>query len=88
MKAYQPPPPSLPRIEVSHEQHWIQCCKTGQRASSDFSYAGPLTEFALLGNIAIRLGGKIEWDAEHMRATGRPEADEWVRRPYRKGWKL
>jgi hypothetical protein len=73
---------------MSHEQHWIQCCKTGRRASSDFRYAGPLTEFVLLGNIAIRLGGKIEWDAENMQAIGRPEADEWIRRPRRKGWEL
>ncbi len=88
MKAYEPPPASLPRIGTSHEQHWVQCCKTGERASSDFSYAGPLTEFALLGNVAIRLGGTIEWNAAKMKAIGRPEADGWIRRPYRKGWKL
>ena len=88
METYQQPPQSLHRIGMSHEQHWIQCCKTGRRASSDFRYSGPLTEFVLLGNIAIRLGGKIEWDAENMKAIGRPEADEWIRRPYREGWEL
>jgi predicted dehydrogenase len=87
-KGYKPPAPSIPRVEMSHEQHWIQCCKTGERASSDFSYAGPLTEFVLLGNVAIRLGGKIDWDAKRMKAKGRPEADAWIRRPYRKGWTL
>ena len=88
MKEYQPPAKSLPRIGTSHEQNWIECCKTGGRACSDFSYAGPLTEFCLLGNVAIRLGGKVEWDAGNMKATGRPEADEWIRRPYREGWEL
>jgi len=88
LQEYRQPSPSLPRIGVSHEQHWIQCCKTGERASSDFSYAGPLTEFVLLGNIAVRLGGSIEWDAKHMKAKGRADADEWIRRPYRKGWRL
>ena len=87
-KEYTPPALSIPRIGMSHEQHWVQCCKTGERASSDFSYSGPLTEFVLLGNIAIRLGGVIEWNAEDMRAKGRPEADEWIRRPRRKGWEL
>ena len=88
LKAYELPPPTIPRVEVSHEQNWVQCCKSGEQASSNFSYAGPLTEFVLLGNVAIRLGGKIEWDPKHIKAKGRPEADEWIRRPYRRGWKL
>ena len=88
LESYKQPEPTIPRIGMSHEQHWIHCCKTGERASSDFSYAGPLTEFCLLGNVAIRLSGKIEWNAEKMKAKGRPEADEWIRRPRRKGWAL
>ena len=88
MKAYERPPESLPRVGATHEQHWIQCCKAGKPACSDFSYAAPLTEFCLLGNIAIRVGGKLEWDAENMTAVGRPEADAWIRRPYRDGWSL
>ncbi|HJN15604.1 MAG TPA: Gfo/Idh/MocA family oxidoreductase, partial [Armatimonadota bacterium] len=85
---YEPPEPTIPRIGMSHEQHFIHCCKTGEKASSDFSYSGPLTEFTLLGNVAIRCGGAIEWNAKKMKAVGRPEADEWIRRPRRKGWKL
>jgi len=88
MEAYEPPEPSLPRVGVSHEQRWIECCKAGEKASSDFSYAGPLTEFCLLGNLPIRVGGKIDWDADSMKAVGRPDADEWIRRPRRDGWEL
>jgi hypothetical protein len=40
----------------------------------------------LLGNLAVRLGKKIEWDAGALKATNAPEADELVRRPYREGW--
>ena len=87
-KDYNRPEPSVPRIGMSHEQSFIHCCKTGERASSDFRYAGPLTEFVLLGNVAIRLGGTIEWDAEKLRAEGRPDAAEWLARPRRKGWEL
>ncbi|MGQ9730779.1 MAG: Gfo/Idh/MocA family protein [Candidatus Zipacnadales bacterium] len=87
-ESYHPPAPSIPRIGMSHEQHWVHCCKTGERASSDFSYAGPLTEFVLLGNVAIRLGGTIEWDAEKLQARGRPEAEEWIKRPRRTGWRM
>lgn len=85
---FVPPPASIPRIGMSHEQHWVNCCKTGEEPSSHFGYAGPLTEFVLLGNVAIRLGGVIDWHAEGMRAIGRPEADEWIRRPRRRGWEL
>lgn len=89
MQAYKRPAPTLPRIHTTHEQHFIDCCKSGQRGSSDIAtYAGPLTEFVLLGNLAIRLGGEIKWDSKNLKAIGRPEADEWIRRPRRKGWEL
>jgi hypothetical protein len=45
-----------------------------------------LTEVMLLGNLALRTGQKIEWDAQAMQAKGHPEADELIRREYRKGW--
>ena len=85
---YEKPEPTIPRVGMSHEQRWVQCCKTGEKASSDFSYSGPLTEVCLLGNVAIRLGGVIKWNAKKMKAVGRPEADEWISRPRRAGWEL
>jgi hypothetical protein len=56
--------------------------------SSDFAYAAGLTELTHLGNLAIHLGGKIEWDAVAGRATNRPEADALIRMPRRPGWEL
>ncbi|QNN24430.1 Gfo/Idh/MocA family oxidoreductase [Planctomycetales bacterium ZRK34] len=88
MQAYKRPARTLPRATTVHEKQWIESCKANQPASSDFSYAGPLTEMCLLGNIAIRLGGVIEWDSENMKAIGRPEADPWIKRPRREGWAL
>jgi len=58
------------------------------RPSCPFSYAGPLTEAYLLGNIALKVGQKIEWDAKNMRVTNCPEANQYVSREYRKGWEL
>ena len=40
----------------------------------------------LLGNLAVRLGGRIDWDAKNMKAIGRPEADVFVKRAYRPGY--
>ena len=54
---------------------------------SNFDYAGPLTEMALLGNVAIRTGERVTWDAINMRATP-ALAQRYIRRDYRQGWAL
>ncbi len=89
MKAYKRPPKTLPRIKGSHEANWIEAIKSGGTASADFSYSGPLTELALLGNLAKRFPErKLRWDNGKMRVTNHDEANAWVRRPYRDGWSL
>lgn len=57
-------------------------------AWSNFDYAGKLTETVLLGNIALRSGGKIEWDAVNMKVTNNASAQQFVTREYRRGWEL
>ena len=71
-----------------HYLEWIDACKGGQPAWSNFDYAGPMTEAMLLGLVALRTGEKIEWDAKKMRVINLPEANKLVRREYRKGWVL
>ncbi|MEC8929036.1 MAG: Gfo/Idh/MocA family oxidoreductase [Verrucomicrobiota bacterium] len=71
-----------------HYQEWIDACKGGPAALSNFDYAGPMTESVLLANVALRAGRKIEWDAQAMRVTNHPKANAFVRHSYRKGWKL
>jgi hypothetical protein len=90
MKAYKRPAPTLPRVpRGGHEQDWARAIREGRKACSDFAHGGPLTEIALLGVIALRLAGtKLEWDAAKMRFPGSPEADPFVRPPYREGWSL
>lgn len=73
---------------VSHHQEWIQAMKAGKPASCDFAYSGPLTEAALLGNVAFRVGQKLDWDARNLRARNCPAADEFIRHQYRVGWAL
>ena len=48
----------------------------------------PLKVTANTGNVALRVGKKLQWDAVSMKATNAPEADQYIRRPYRKGWEL
>lgn len=89
MKDFIRPVPTLERIpNQDHYQDWIRACKTGKPACSNFDVAGPFTETVLLGNLALRLGKKIEWDSKNMRATNAPEADIFIRKKYRHGWAI
>ena len=56
--------------------------------SNFVDYAGKLTETVLLGNVAIRVGKRVVWDAEKLRAVDLAQADQYIRREYRKGWTL
>ena len=83
---YRRPAETLPR-SPGHHAEWIRACKGGPAAMSNFDYAGPLTEMALLGNVAIRTGQRVTWNAAELRAT--PDAAQrLIRREYRKGWTL
>ena len=89
MQAYDVPEKTIPRIEVTHEQNWIQAIKENKPASADFSYAGPLTESVLLGNIALKFPYEvIEYDPENMAIKGKDEATALLKREYRRGWSL
>jgi len=86
-REYKRPPKTLPRVE-GHHADWIQACKGGTPASSNFEYAARLCEFILLGNVALRTQKVLKWDAPNMKATNAPEADQYLREPYRAGWEL
>ncbi len=88
MKAYKLPDKSLPRVNGSHEQDWVDACKAGRKAGADFAYSGPLTEMCLLGNVAKRLDTRLEWDPVAMKVTNCPEANPYIHPPYREGWTL
>lgn len=85
---YQAPSPTLPRVGGRHHQDFISAVKENRQPLGNFDYAGRLTEFVLVGNLAVRLGKRIDWDGEAMVARGCPEAEALVKRPYRSGWTL
>ncbi|HSW44077.1 MAG TPA: Gfo/Idh/MocA family oxidoreductase [Phycisphaerae bacterium] len=89
-KDYRGFEPPKTRIEPSagHHAEWIRACKTGSPTLCNFDYSGLLIEHNLLGNVAYRTGQKLQWDHKNLKATGCPEADQYIRREYRKGWTL
>lgn len=54
MAEFQPPAPTLKRVETTHQGNWVNAILNGETTSSPFSYGGPLTEAVLMGNLAIK----------------------------------
>jgi len=87
-------PKTLPR-SIGHHKEWIEACKGGKPAGSNFDWAGPLAEVVLLGNVALRTSlreqltkTRLNWDGQNMRFTNMEEANKYLRREYRQGWSL
>jgi len=94
MKEYGKPPRVLER-SPGHHVEWIEACKGGKPAGSNFDHAGPLAEAVLLGNVSLRPElkeivnrQKLLWDPEKFEITNVPEANRFLRREYRRGWTL
>jgi predicted dehydrogenase len=86
-RGFQPPPRTLPP-SPGHHQEWLRACRTARPTGSNFDYAGALTEANHLGNVAYRLGKKLDWDPKALQATNCPEATQLIRKTYRDGWSL
>ena len=83
-----PPPQKYARSKGVYVE-WTDACKgEGETGSDFFRHSGPLTEMALLGNLAVRSGRTLEWDAEKGRVTNHAAANEFLHDEYRKGWTL
>jgi predicted dehydrogenase len=85
-------PQKIERVPGSidgHERDWVRACKDRKPASTNFDYAGPLSEMVLMGNLAVRFPNRtLLWDGANMKVTNDSAADAFVRRQYREGWTL
>lgn len=81
------PAQTIPRIgEEQPVEEWIDAIKNNTLPGSNFDYSASLVEMAQVGVLAQRFGGTINYDAENMKAVGRPELDAYIKEPMRKGW--
>jgi len=80
MEGFKEPDHVLERVKTNHQRSWVEAIKANdpQKPSSNFNYAGPLTETILMGNLAIRsldvkelIPGKNPDRANSYRFTGR-----------------
>lgn len=79
-----------PAIEgADHWKQFIDAVRGNGKTSAGFDYSGPLTETVLLGSVASRFPKTtLEWNAAKLKFTNVKEANQYVRRRYRKGWKV
>lgn len=84
-------PPQLLERSPGHVDEWVMACvgdKPLDFPKSNFSYAGPFSEVILLGNVALRVGRKLLWDGPNLKITNIPEANQFLTKEYRSGWKF
>ena len=88
--AHYKPRPEDKRIPPlgGFQAQWVNACKGDLKTSSNFDYSGTMIEQLLLGLVAFRVGGRIEYDGAAGRVTNNAAANALLRRKYREGWTL
>jgi predicted dehydrogenase len=69
-----------------HVRNFLDCVKSRQRPIADVEEGHQITTACHLGNIALRTGRKLRWDAEKEEILDDREASAMLERPYRKPW--
>jgi predicted dehydrogenase len=88
MKDWQKPAEVIKR-SPGHFKDWIESCKGGTPACSNFGISGLYTEWMLLGAISWRFPNeKLLWDGKKLRFTNNEKANEFIKPYMRKGWEL
>ncbi|SEJ52054.1 Predicted dehydrogenase [Cyclobacterium xiamenense] len=75
--------------ERDHYHHFADACLGKVKTESDFAVSGPMSETVILGTVAIRMPNTLlTWDARRMKISQPAEANRYLSRTYRKGWKV
>ena len=74
---------------LPHVRNFVDAIKTREKPAGDIEIGHRSTAACLIGNIALRTGEKLKWDADGERfLNGSAEATAMLRREYRKPWAL
>ncbi|MCI0525123.1 MAG: gfo/Idh/MocA family oxidoreductase, partial [Acidobacteria bacterium] len=83
-----------PRVEnknkqgEAHIRNFLDCVKSRQTPISDIEVGHRSTTTCLLGNVALRSGRRIVWNAKTEKIESDQAAAKYLSREYRKPWKL
>jgi predicted dehydrogenase len=87
MDSYKQPAKTLPR-SPGNEREWLDACKGGKvKPGGNFEFEGMVTESLLLGNVAARMGRRLNWDRSNL-SVNSEVAQKYVRPERRSGWEL
>lgn len=71
-----------------HIRNFLDCVKSRKLPTSDIEIGHHSTSTCLLGNVALRSGKRIVWNAKTEKIEGDQAAAKFLSREYRKPWKL
>jgi predicted dehydrogenase len=69
-----------------HARHFLDCIKSRQRPNADVEDGHEISVACHLANLSMKLGRKLNWDAQKEEVIGDREANTHLVRPYRKPW--
>ena len=69
-----------------HYANFLLAVKGAEKTRSPFSVSGPLSQMLVLGCLAQRLGGELQFDRKTKRITNNKLADSLLKDNIRKGW--
>jgi predicted dehydrogenase len=72
----------------AHVRNFLDCVKSRQEPVENLEVGHHISTVAHLGNIALRTGRRIAWDATRERIVGDKAADQLVGITYRRPWQL
>ena len=72
----------------NHWQNFIDCVRSRKETIAPIEVAFRAISVALLGEIAMTTGQKIQWDPKKEEIIGNPRASRLLSRPYRQPWTL
>jgi hypothetical protein len=67
---------------------WIEAIRGGDPSPGDFLQATAITDAVNLGTVALRSRRRVLFDSAAMRITNVPDANRYLTREYREGWRL
>ena len=72
------------------QKQWTAACKNGNPANTacNFEYSANMIENMCLGLAAFRAGSELKYDGVAGVVTNNSAANEFLTKPYRKGWTL
>ena len=87
LEDFEAPEPTLPRVP-NEDAEWLAACEGGPPSLSNFDYSARSPSSSCSATWRSGSAGRSSGTARTSRPPTAPEADELIRREYRKGWEV